>query len=155
MSTPIVDEYLTIRTLDLGTRAHMRRSMGPVWSPPGRRGGRPRIVASETGALPRPVVGSYIRFILEVWVDGRFTVNNTVNTDPQQGWDTNLAALEAACEPEPDSPWTIPATHTFSWGSRTADIQVVDLVVPSRLAGVAAWVGVDIVIPSGSWDGGS
>jgi hypothetical protein len=152
MPTPIVDEYLTIRTLNLGTRAHLRKDMGPVWGAPQRRSGGPRILGGEDGSLPRPVKTGFIRFLHEVWVDGRYSVEGAVNANPDTGWRTNLDALYTACAPETADPWTFTATHTYPGGSRTAAIQVLDIVLPRRFAGVAGPVTLDIVIPTGEWD---
>jgi hypothetical protein len=152
MSTPILAEYPTIRTLDLGTRAHLSRSMAPWWTSPSRRGSGVRLAPQVDGGFPRPIHTGAIRFIHEVWVDGRFDVDNAVNADPREGWEVNLGLLEAACAPESDSPWTFSAVHHLPDESeRHADIQVLDIVIPRRHGGVAALVALDIQIPDGQF----
>jgi hypothetical protein len=145
----VIGEYATIRTLSLGTRAHLSTDMSGWWAPAERRG-RPRTIPGVPGAVPRPVVLGPVRFLHTVWVDGRYDVNNDVNADPRFGWETNLELLYAACEPNPLPPWTFPAVHHLPDDtSRSYQIQVLDIVAPSRLAGVAAEVALDILIPSG------
>ena len=152
MSTPILSEYPTIRTLDLGTRAHLSRSMAGWWTLPERRHSTPQIVPGQDGGLPRRVVNGPIRFLHEVFVDGRYDINGAVLSDPAEGWRTNRSLLETACEPAAASPWTFEAVHHLPSGAtRTANIQVLDITFPSRFAGIAAEITLDILVPTGTF----
>lgn len=149
----ILSEYPVIRTLSLGTRAHLSRSMAGWWTPPGRRAasGGGRAVPGLPGRSARPVVADAIRFLHPVWVDGRYQVDGSAYADPAEGWRLNLGLLETACAPQGAAPYTFEAVHHVAGGTRTAQIQVLDIVVPSRAAGVAAEVTLDIVVPSGQF----
>ena len=145
----ILSEYPVIRTLSLGTRSHLSLAMAGWWTPASRRGDN-RAIPGLAGQAPRPVVSDSIRFLHPVRVDGRFTTAGAATGDPWEGWRVNLGLLETACAPAGSSPWTFEAVHHLRDGAtRTAQIQVVDIVVPSRPAGVSAEVTLDIVVPSG------
>lgn len=148
----VLEEYPVIRTLSLGTRAHLSKTMSGWWTPPGRRHSGGRAVPGVAGRSARPVVGDQIRFLHPVWVDGRYQVGGTAYTDPSEGWRLNLGLLETACVPAGTSPWTFTAVHHLPSGAtRTAQIQVLDLVLPERFAGVAAEVTLEIAVSAGTF----
>jgi hypothetical protein len=152
----VLAEYPQIRTLSLGTRAHLSLAMAGWWSPAERRYARPdggRVAPGMVGVAARPVVKGPIRFLHRVRVDGRYLPNGNPSSDPAEQWRLNLSGLETACAPESSSPWTFQAVHHLRDGAtRTAQIQVVDMVVPFRPSGAAGTVTLDIVVPSGEFD---
>lgn len=145
----ILQEYVEIRTLSLGTMAHLSQNVADWWTPRQRRGS-PRTVPGSDGAKSRPVVLGPIRFLHPVWVDGRYTTAGAENGDPSAGWQTNLGLLEDACEPASASPWTFQAVHTLPSGAtRTAQIQVTDMLGPTDRGATAGIITLEILIPSG------
>jgi hypothetical protein len=147
----VLAEYPVLRTLSLGTRAHLSRTMAGWWAPPRRRGGA-RTVPGQAGVAARPVVRGAVQFLHPVWVDGRYNVAGVSAGDPAEQWRVNLGLLEAACAPAAAAPWTFTAVHHLPDGAtRTAQVQVTDLLVPSRLAGVAAEVTLELLVPSGQF----
>jgi hypothetical protein len=154
MAAIIAVDYPILRTLPLGTEAHYSQDMAPWRAAPTRRGDGHRIVPQQHGAAARPVYRGPIRFIHEVTVSGRVDPDGDPYTDWVEGLDVNLGLLYAACETVTSSPYTFTATHVRPYGSRTAQVQVLDIVVPDNFGPGVVTVGLDILIPSGTFTAG-
>jgi hypothetical protein len=144
-------DYPIIRTLPLGTFAHYSEDMAPWRAAPTRRGAGFRVLPMEDGVVPRPVFKGKLRILHEVIVSGRQNPDGVPYTDWTEGLDANLALLYAACEPNPVWPYTFQITHVRPQGSRVAQGMVVDIVVPDHFGPGIVTVGLDIVIPSGTF----
>ena len=152
MATPMpAVDYPILRSLSLGTEAHWSQDMAPWRSAPTRRGDGFRTVPQQHGGAPRAVYRGPIRFLHEVTVSGRVNPAGVPYGDWIEGLDANLDLLYAACETVTVPPFTFTATHVRAAGSRTAQVQVLDIVTPDNFGPGVVVVGLDIVIPSGTF----
>jgi hypothetical protein len=152
MAAIIAVDYPILRTLALGTEAHYSQDMAPWRSAPTRRGDGHRLVPQQHGSAARPVYRGPIRFLHEVTVSGRVDPDGAQYPDWIEGLDNNLALLYEACETVTVPPFTFTATHVRPYGNREAEIQVLDIVTPDNFGPGVVTVGLDILIPSGTFD---
>ena len=151
MAAIIAVDYPILRTLALGTEAHYSQDMAPWRSAPTRRGSGFRTVPQQHGGAPRPVYRSPIRLLHEVTVSGRVDPDGDPYTDWIEGLDNNLDLLYAACETVTVPPYTFTATHVRPYGSWSCEVQVLDIVTPNNFGPGVVTVGLDILIPSGTF----
>jgi hypothetical protein len=153
MASPVLAQYVVLNGLNLGTRAHLSQSMRGWWSLPQTSGSGVRMVPGVWGAATRPVQRRMIRFTHPLYVSGLCDPDGVDYDDPVEGFRLNMALLDAACAPAGAAPWTVTAVHHLpDGGTRTGQVQVLDVVQPRSFAPPVVLVTLDIQVPSGMFE---
>jgi hypothetical protein len=146
----VLADYPLIRTLNLGTEAHLTVSDMAAWRAlPTIRGEGGRVLPGVDGVAPRPVKRGPVRIVHQVHVSGWVDPDGVAISNPDTGLETNLGLLNTAIAPATSAPWTFQVSHVRSSGTRTAQATVLDVTTPREVGDRLVVVGLDILIPSG------